>query len=182
MFNKRNEPEERRSEEPVVPPIGAVQASTPGPASAATPRPSGGTAACIGATLRIRGDLSGDEDLILQGALEGTVELRKHQLTIGKDGSLNATVHARVIEVEGRVEGDLHGEERVVLRGSANVKGNIVAPRVSLEDGCRFKGAIDMEPAGAAEATAKRGNVAGFKAARSAEAAPANEAPKATGP
>lgn len=181
MFNKRNEPEDRRAEEFEVPPMSAPRAPAAAPpAPTGNPRPSG-TPSCVGATLRIRGDLSGDEDLVVQGALEGTVELRKNQLTVGKDGSLNATVHARVIEVEGRVEGDLHGEERVVLRGSANVKGNIVAPRVSLEDGCRFKGAIDMEPVGAVEPSQKRGNVAGFKSLKNADSAVPNEAPKTTG-
>ena len=58
----------------------------------------------------------------------------------------NATVNARVINVEGRVEGDLHGEEQVVLKRSANVQGNITAPRVTLEDGAKFKGSIDMDP------------------------------------
>ena len=101
--------------------------------------------ATIGPSIRIRGDLAGDEDLVVQGQVEGTITLEQNLVTVGKDGKVNATVNARVITVEGEVEGDLNGEEQVTLKKSATVRGNIVSPRVSLEDGARFKGAIDME-------------------------------------
>ena len=109
------------------------------------PRPSPKTTATIGPSICIRGDLTGDEDLIVQGRVEGTVTLTKNLVTIGKDGRINATVNARVIHVEGQVEGDLNGEEQVILQRSGTVQGNITAPRVTLEDGCKFKGSIDMD-------------------------------------
>lgn len=102
-------------------------------------------AATIGPSIRIRGDLAGDEDLVLQGHVEGTVTLEHNLVTVGKEGKINATINARVIIVEGQVEGDLNADEQVTLKKSAGVRGNIVSPRVSLEDGCRFKGSIDME-------------------------------------
>lgn len=152
MF-KRNDNETSR-EDPVV------QPPSPAPSSAAARAPSTGGAAVIGPSIRISGDLEGDEDLVVQGQIEGTVTLRKNLLTVGKDGRVNATVHARAVQVDGHVEGDLHGEEQVVVRKSGNVRGNIVSPRVTLEDGCRFKGSIDMETVTASEG---RGKVADIK-------------------
>ena len=101
--------------------------------------------ATIGPSIHISGDLSGNEDVIIEGRVEGTVTLKENLLTVGKDGQINATVNARVIFVEGQVEGDLKGDEQIVVQRSGNVRGNIVAPRVTLEDGCKFKGSIDMD-------------------------------------
>ena len=102
-------------------------------------------AATIGPSISIRGDVSGEEDLIVQGQVEGTVTLKQNNVIVGKEGRIKANVHARVIEIEGQVEGDLHGDEQVVVRRSGNIRGNVVAPRVTLEDGCKFKGSIDMD-------------------------------------
>jgi len=102
--------------------------------------------AVIGASIRIKGELFGDEDLIIQGHVEGSIELKKNNLTVGAQGSFKANCRARIITVEGKVEGDLYGDERIVIKQSGDVRGNIVAPRVSLEDGAKFKGSIDMEP------------------------------------
>lgn len=134
------------------------------------PRPApvarGRDAATIGPSISLRGDMTGEEDLVIQGSVEGTISLRTNLLTIGKDGHISATVNARVIVVEGKVEGDLNGEEQVILKQSANVQGNIVAPRVTLEDGCHFKGSIDMDVRAApmkAAAPARPANVAEIK-------------------
>ena len=135
MF-KRSEPDSPR-EEPVV---------RADPSSAA--RGGARERATIGPSIRIKGDLAGEEDLVVQGRVEGTISLPENLLTVGSEGQLNATVSARIIDVEGRVEGDLNGQEQVILRRSGNVQGNIVAPRVTIEDGCRFKGSIDMDAAG----------------------------------
>lgn len=101
----------------------------------------------VGPSILVKGDMTGDEDLVVQGRIEGSITLQKHLVTIGKDGRANATVSAKSIRVEGTVEGELRGKEQIVVTRSGNVNGNIVAPRVTLEDGCRFKGAIDMEGA-----------------------------------
>ena len=131
---KKSEPEEPVSE-PRSTPVDPV----------VSPRAPRAEAATIGPSITVRGDVSGDEDLIVQGLVEGTVTLKKNNVTVGKEGRIKANVHARIIEIEGTVEGDLHGDEQVVARKSGNINGNVVAPRVTLEDGCRFKGSIDMD-------------------------------------
>ena len=89
--------------------------------------------------------MTGDENLTVEGTIEGTITLKQHSLQVGKNGRLNADVHAKVIRVEGHVEGNLYAEEQVLVRQSGIVRGNIVSPRVTMEDGCSFKGSIDME-------------------------------------
>ena len=98
--------------------------------------------------MSLEGTLRCEEDLRLEGKLKGAVSVPNHRVVIGSTGQVKANIHARVIEVEGRVIGDLVGVERVVVSASGNVTGNLKAPRVILENGAQFKGAIDMEPAG----------------------------------
>src|SRR6059036_1455782 len=107
------------------------------------PRREGAT---IGPSITIKGDLSGDEDLMIQGRVEGKIDLKQNNITIGKNGRVKADVYGKVICIEGEVEGNLYGHDQIVVRNSGNVRGNITAPRVALEDGSRFKGSIDMEP------------------------------------
>lgn len=102
-------------------------------------------AAIIGPSIHIDGDLRGEEDLVIEGEVNGTVHLKNHSLTIGAQGKIRADVYANVVYVDGSIEGDLYGSDRVVIRKSAQVKGNITSPRVVLEDGARFKGAIEMD-------------------------------------
>ncbi len=101
--------------------------------------------AVIGRSIRINGDLQGDEDLRIEGDVTGTVELKNNTLTVGAEGKIRADVYAKAVTVDGLVEGDLFGSERVKIRKNAQVRGNITAPRVSLEDGARFKGSIEMD-------------------------------------
>lgn len=103
------------------------------------------TAATIGPSIQISGDVTGNEDVRIEGRVEGTVNLSDNVLTVGKEGQVNAAANARAIFVEGKVEGDLKADEQIVLQSSGNVRGNLVAPRVTLEDGCKFKGSIDMD-------------------------------------
>lgn len=100
----------------------------------------------IGASIHIKGDVTGDEDLVIQGHVEGTINLKGHNVTISKSGKVRANIQARQIVVEGKLDGDMSGEEKVVIRETGNVHGNIVSPRVTLEDGALFKGSIEMEP------------------------------------
>ncbi len=100
--------------------------------------------AIIGPSIKINGEVSGDEDLLIQGQVDGSVELELHAVTIGRDGRVKANITARVVTVEGNVEGDLIAQEQIILRGSARVVGDITAPRVVLEDGASFKGLVDM--------------------------------------
>jgi cytoskeletal protein CcmA (bactofilin family) len=106
--------------------------------------------AMIGPTIKIKGDISGDENLTIEGNVEGSVVLASHEVCIGQSGHVNADVTAKIIKIEGEVKGDITGNEKVVVSKTGNVRGNIVAPRVTLEDGAKFKGSIDMDPGGAA--------------------------------
>ncbi len=101
--------------------------------------------AVVGPSIKIKGELTGEEDLMIQGRVEGRIELKKNNVTVGQNGSVRADIYGKIISVEGEVEGDLFGEEKIIVRKSGTVRGNMTAPRVNLEDGAKFKGAIDME-------------------------------------
>ena len=124
--------------------------------------PEGGRA-IIGRSITIRGEVTGDEDLLIQGRVDGSVDLKQHSITIGRDGQVKADVIGHIVTVEGVVEGNLTAAEQVILRASARVHGDITAPRVVLEDGARFRGGVDMgeavtanaKPANAREATSQ---------------------------
>jgi len=105
----------------------------------------GGKPALIGTTIQVSGDISGGENLLVEGRVEGTIRLEKHDLTIGPSGSAYANLTAKLVRIEGEVVGDVVGIERVVIGSSGRVRGNITAPRVLVEDGARFKGMIDMD-------------------------------------
>lgn len=104
-----------------------------------------GGRAVIGPSIQIKGELSGGEDLLIEGRIEGKVMLGAHAVTVGAKGRLAADVHARAVHVEGEVDGNISAEELIVLKKSARVRGDLSAPRVVIEDGARFKGSIDME-------------------------------------
>lgn len=111
---------------------------------AAPPVRSSSDRATIGRSITIKGEVKGDEDLLIQGKIDGSVTLKEHAVTVGPEGEVKADIGARVITVEGKVEGNLNAQEQVILRNSARVQGNISAPRVVLEDGARFRGGVDM--------------------------------------
>lgn len=97
----------------------------------------------LGPTLKFKGKLSANEDLLIQGQIEGSIS-HTSNLTIGEEGKLKADVKAEYIEVEGTVDGDLTGSKSVVVKESANVTGNIYSPTVTLREGSTFNGQIDM--------------------------------------
>ncbi len=124
----------------------APAGSTPSPI--APPAKRTGESATIGASIRIKGDLSGDEDLLIQGQIQGTIKLKSHNVTVGPSGRVKADIRGRTIRVDGEVDGNLFGEEEIVIRSSGRVQGNLQAPRVTLENGSSFKGSIDMDAGG----------------------------------
>jgi cytoskeletal protein CcmA (bactofilin family) len=107
--------------------------------------------ALVGPSITITGGLAGEEDVVIQGKVEGTVQFRQHNVTIGEHGRVKADVFAKEVCVEGKLEGDIFGETLVAVKATGTVRGNITAPRVIMEDGARFKGSIDMEPEAVAE-------------------------------
>lgn len=124
-------------------------------------------AAVIGPSIQIDGDLRGEEDLVIEGEVSGTVQLKSNSVTVGAQGKVRADVFAHSIYVEGFVEGDMYGSERVHIRKSAQVRGNITSPNVSLEDGAKFKGSIEMDPNAVQQAL-------GVRQGGNAKPAPAN--------
>ena len=103
----------------------------------------------LGPTLSFKGELKAEEDLLIQGKIDGSIE-HTSNLTIGEEGDVKADIKAEFIAVEGKVEGDLKGTKSVVIKDTANVEGNIYSPTVSLHEGSTFNGKIDMsgkEPA-----------------------------------
>lgn len=147
MFTKR----ETSSKNDVLSDLNEFHESSYSPQSAAErgnrPQTTGRQeVAVIGPSIHIDGDLRGDEDLLIEGEVKGAVHLKNNSLTIGGHGKVTADVYAHTIYVDGYMEGDLYGAERISIRKSARVRGNIASPRVSLEDGARFKGSIEMDP------------------------------------
>src|SRR5262245_26573429 len=122
--------------------------STP---SAPVNTPNKAVTSVLGPTLRFKGELVADEDLLIQGQLEGSIE-HTRSLTIGTEGGVKGNIHARIVIIDGTVEGDIHGLESVTVRETARVRGNIFAPRVGLADGAKFTGRVDRDTAEAAAA------------------------------
>jgi cytoskeletal protein CcmA (bactofilin family) len=101
----------------------------------------------VGRTLRIKGELIGTEELVIDGEVEGTVDLGESRLTIAPQGRVQADMKAREIIIEGTVRGTAHASDRLHIAKSGNVSGDLVAARVSIEDGAYFKGSIDIQKA-----------------------------------
>jgi cytoskeletal protein CcmA (bactofilin family) len=99
----------------------------------------------IGKSVLIRGELSGSEDLYLDGEIEGNVDLRDHSLIIGPNGKIKATIIARDLVVHGRLEGNVNATGRVELKKSCTLIGDVATQRIVIEDGAYFKGAIDIK-------------------------------------
>jgi cytoskeletal protein CcmA (bactofilin family) len=145
---------DQRAEQPE--PVRAPAAPPPSPA-AAERKGAERKVAVLGPTLRFKGELSAEEDFILQGRIEGSIN-HTQSVTIGTDGSVVGNIHARVITVDGNVEGDLHGAEAVIVHQTAHVTGNIFAPRVGIVEGASFNGRVEM---GATRAAASEGRQQG---------------------
>ena len=125
-----------------------------------TPRAADLKIAVLGPTLRFKGDISAQEDFILQGRIEGSIH-QAQRIVIASGGAVVGTVHARVVVVDGNVQGDLHGLESVTVHKTGRVIGNIFAPRVVLVEGAVFNGRIDMSGAAVADRDGNQGANAG---------------------
>jgi len=123
--------------------------STAAPERHVEAKPEMPRASVLGPTLKFRGELSAQEDLVVQGSVDGSIT-HTQSLTIGTDGSMKGDIRARVILIDGKVDGDLYATESVNIRATAKVKGNVFAPRVAISDGAFFQGQIEMQPSGAA--------------------------------
>jgi cytoskeletal protein CcmA (bactofilin family) len=151
---------EQAMTEPVVPSARITNTITPAPETRATPEPPPAAPApqvsstpapsnkgsTLGATLRFKGDLVADEDLVIQGQVEGSI-LHTRSLTIGAQGRMQGEIRARRIVVQGTVDGNLYALESVNLQSGSTVRGDVFAPKVAIDDGARLSGRIDMDNA-----------------------------------
>lgn len=176
MFDKRNAENSKTASE-------TAPAAAPNQQSgfnAATR--SNSTKALIGPAIKISGEITGDEDLAIEGAVEGTINLPGHAVIIGKSGVVSANISASTVRIEGRVRGDIVGAVKVVLTVNGLTQGNIKAPRVILEEGGQFKGSIDMDPAGDQAGKPAPTAKTPHPAANQPTQSPKREAPPASAP
>jgi len=169
-------------------PAPAQHGSTPHAAEAAPTRPAPASepqrgqernVVNIGTSVVIKGELSGSEDLTIEGQVEGKIELRQNVLTIGANAKIKAQVFAKAVIVLGEVNGNVTASEKVDIRDGGSVDGDIIAPRVAIAEGAHFRGSVDMQrKAGAAPQPQAAKSVAPQAAAQPAQA-PAAGAPPA---
>ena len=154
MWKSNKKEEERVPTQPAVQPAPAPKSAAPPVAAAPvvpppTPKtevhPKMADIAHIGKSVVIRGELSGSEDLFLDGEVEGSIDLKGHALTIGPNGKIRANVQAQEVVIHGRVDGNVRGTDRVELKKSAVLSGDIFTQRIMIEDGAFFKGAVDIQ-------------------------------------
>jgi len=129
--------------------------------------------ATIGQSIVFKGELTGDEDLEIDGQVEGTVNLGNHQLTIGPNGNLKAAVSAKTIVVIGKVTGNLIAAERIEVQATGIVDGDVRAPRLNVQEGAVLNGSIDMSAAGSTTETRKPASSSATSATSSGSNSPA---------
>lgn len=104
-----------------------------------------GQTAIIGRSIQIKGELTGNEDLTIDGTVEGKIELKENSLTIGPNGKIKADINAKAVTITGEVHGNVTAEEKVEIRETGKLRGDIVAPRLVIAEGAFFKGSVEME-------------------------------------
>ena len=147
MFDKHKSSKQppQREEEPMV----TRQAPNPSaPPVASTPS----KVAMVGEGISITGDVNANSNLKVEGRIEGRSVTSSQDVEVSESGVIKASITAKVVRIAGAVAGDISGSEKVVISKSGRVQGNIVAPRVQLDDGALFRGSIDMNPAEPAQA------------------------------
>ena len=138
-------------------------------------RPLGATAdratARLGASLHVKGEISGNEDLLIDGSVEGLVQLDERKLTVGATAKVTADIIAREVVVYGTVKGNLRAKDRIEIKKDGSVIGDLTTSRISIEDGAYFKGSIEIDKSGEKEsahsAFAKTASSAGAAATKS---------------
>lgn len=144
--SETTEPKQATLERPTA--FTAAPAPTAAPAVPVTPEKVSPDASRIGAGLKIRGEISGNSDLILEGQASGKIRVSGARVTVGQQGKVQADIDAREIIVNGEVQGSLKAEARVRLGASSRVEGSLAAPSVGIDDGARFRGKVEVTRAG----------------------------------
>src|ERR1043166_3600931 len=137
------EPERIPLAAPSAPAVTETTASAPRPVSAST-----ADQATIGKSLVIKGEVTGSESLYIDGRVEGSINLAGNRVTVGRNGGVAANINARECVVPGKVRGNLSASDRVDIRSDGSLTGDVIAARISIEDGAFFKGGIDIRKAG----------------------------------
>ena len=157
LFGKKDEPENAAGA--FITPSTAAQRVEPAsaPAPRGWEREGKGDMANIGKSITINGDLTGEEDLVIEGKVEGKVTLPNSVLTIGANGTIKAEVQAKSVVVIGRVSGNVRGTERVEIQATGIVEGDVIAPRLVVAEGAVVNGSIQMtsKPAASAHGTSQ---------------------------
>ena len=136
---------------PVNPPPKTSAASWEGTTAMSTDamRPIGATAdratARLGPSLHIKGEITGNEDLLIEGSVEGLVQLDERKLTVGATAKLTADIIAREVVVYGTVKGNLRAKDRIEIKKDGSVNGDLTTARIMIEDGAYFKGSIEID-------------------------------------
>ena len=104
-----------------------------------------GQTAILGTSIHIKGELTGNEDLTIDGKVEGKIELKQHHLTIGPGGNITADIHAKRITIQGEVRGNVTAQDVVEIQTGGKLRGDIITPRITISDGAFFKGNVEME-------------------------------------
>jgi cytoskeletal protein CcmA (bactofilin family) len=130
----------------------------------------GEATAVIGKSVQIRGEVKGNEDLVVEGLVEGTITMNEHKLTVGANARVTANVAARDVVVLGSLQGDIHAQGRVELRTGSHVNGDIRAARLSVEDNAIFSGKVELD--GTAGAEGGRASAGGHPQASAVSATP----------
>ncbi len=146
MWDKKELERDRTTQTAPGPRAETLSAS---PASPAAPPPHAGSpakgrAANIGTSLFIKGEVSGSEDLAVEGRVEGRIDLKDHNLTISQSGRVHAEIHAKNVTILGEVTGNIQADEKVEIADTGRLNGDIQAPRVAISDGAQFRGSVDM--------------------------------------
>jgi cytoskeletal protein CcmA (bactofilin family) len=142
---------------PPPPPPDPARSTTPGAGAGFDPRAAAGAPgeqATIGKSLIVKGEVSGAESLYIDGKVEGSINLPGNRVTVGRNGQVAATIMAREIVVLGKIRGNCTATDRVDIRAEGSLTGDVIAARISIEDGAFFKGGIDIRKAGAEPKTA----------------------------
>jgi cytoskeletal protein CcmA (bactofilin family) len=121
--------------------------TTPSSSAPHSPISASRSSARLGSSLHIKGEITGSEDLQIEGIVEGPVSLDGHELTVGITAQLNSEIHAGEVVVCGKLVGNIHARGRVEITKDGSIIGNIVCARISIEDGAHFKGRIEIDPA-----------------------------------
>ncbi|HEY6338405.1 MAG TPA: polymer-forming cytoskeletal protein [Candidatus Sulfotelmatobacter sp.] len=162
MWKPTNQPQTPgRPAEPERPTTSTPSAPAMAVESAAAPRPVTTTTAdqaTIGKSLVIKGEVTGSESLYIDGRVEGSINLSGNRVTVGRNGVVAANINAREIVVLGKVRGNLTASDRVDIRSDGSLTGDVVAARISIEDGAFFKGGIDIRKGGQAQSGQQKAN------------------------